>query len=56
MNNSHIHVLTYKYHILPVCVLSSAGVPGGFVGAPRAYQDQFRGFEFHRVYARRDFF
>ena len=35
-----------------------AGVPGGLVGCPRAYQDQFRGFKSHRVHihARRDFF
>ena len=33
-----------------------AGVPGGLVGGPRAYQDQFRGFKSHRVHARRDFF
>ena len=32
------------------------GVPGGLVGGPRAYQDQFRGFKSHRVYARRGFF
>ena len=31
-------------------------VPGGFVGGPRAYQDQFRGFKSHRVHARRGFF
>ena len=28
------------------------GVPGGLVGGPRAYQDQFRGFKSHRVHAR----
>ena len=33
-----------------------AGVPGGSVGGPRAYQDQFHGFKSHRVHARRDFF
>ena len=33
-----------------------ANVPGGLVGGPRAYQYQFRGFEAHRVHARRDFF
>ena len=33
-----------------------AGVPGGLVGGPRAYQDQFRGFKSHRVHARRGFF
>ena len=27
-------------------------VPGGLVGGPRAYQDQFRGFKSHRVHAR----
>ena len=32
-----------------------AGVPGGLVGGPRAYQDQFRGFKSHGVHARRDF-
>ena len=37
--------------------LDKAGVPGGLVGGPRAYQDQFRGFKSHRVHARgRDFF
>ena len=30
--------------------------PGGLVGGPRVYQDQFRGFKSHRVHARRDFF
>ena len=38
---------------------SKAGIPGGGlvrVGGPRAYQDQFRGFESHRVHARKDFF
>ena len=30
-----------------------AGLLGGLVGGPRAYQDQFRGFESHRVHARR---
>ena len=25
-------------------------------GGPRAYQDHFRGFKFHGVHARRDFF
>ena len=34
----------------------AAGVLGGLVGGPRAYQDQFRGFKSHRVHARRDFF
>ena len=33
-----------------------AGVPGGLVGGPRAYQDQFRGFKSHRVHARKGFF
>ena len=33
-----------------------AGVPGGLVGGPRAYQDSFREFKYHRVHARRDFF
>ena len=35
----------------------AAGVPGGFVGGPRAYQDQFRGFKSPRMHARtsRDF-
>ena len=28
-----------------------AGVPGGLVGGPCAYQDQFRGFKSHRVHA-----
>ena len=27
-----------------------------YVGEPRAYQDQFRGFKSHRMHARRDFF
>ena len=44
-----------------VCVLMScmavvvrphrAGVPGGLVGGPRAYQDQFCAFESNRVHA-----
>ena len=34
-----------------------ASVPGGLVGGPRAYQDQFRGSKSHRVRdPRRDFF
>ena len=33
----------------------SPPVPGGFVGGPRASQDQFCGFKAHRVHARRDF-
>ena len=28
------------------------GVPGGLVGGPRTYKDQFRGFKSHRVHAR----
>ena len=40
----------------PVITWVQAGVPGGLVGGPRAYQDQFRGFKYHRVHARRDFF
>ena len=36
--------------------MNEAGVPGGFVGGPRAYQDQIREFKPHRVHARRDFF
>ena len=35
--------------------IAVAGVPGGLVGGPRAYQDQFREFKSHRVNARRDF-
>ena len=34
------------------CCNGRAGVPGGLVGGPRAYQDQFRGFKSHRVHAR----
>ena len=34
----------------------NAGVPGGFVGGPRAYQDQFRGFKSHQVHACKGFF
>ena len=31
--------------------------PGGLLSGPRAYQNQFRGFnKSHRVHARRDFF
>ena len=30
-------------------------LPGGLVGGPRAYQDQFRGFKYRRVHTRRDF-
>ena len=30
--------------------MHDAGVLGGLVGGPRAYQDQFRGFEPHRVH------
>ena len=33
-----------------------SNVPSGLVGGLRAYQDQFRGFKYHRVNARRDFF
>ena len=32
------------------------GVPGSFVGDPRAYQDQIRGFELHRGRTRRNVF
>ena len=32
---------------------TTACVPGGLVGGPRAHQDQFRGFKSHRVHARR---
>ena len=42
-------VLQYSDHLI-------AGVPGGLVGGPRAYQDQIRGFKSHRVHARSDFF
>ena len=35
---------------------SRIGFPGGLVGGPCAYQDQFGGFKFHRVHARKDFF
>ena len=35
---------------------SVAGVPGGLVGGPRAYQDQFRGFKSHRVHTPRGLF
>ena len=42
--------------LLPVLHLRSggggAGVPGGLVGGLRTYQDQFRGFKYHRVHAR----
>ena len=42
---------------IPIYAYSAPdGVPGGLVGGPRAYQDQFRGFKSHRVHARRDFF
>ena len=37
-------------------VIIQSGVPGGLVGGPLAYQDQYRGFKSHRVHARRDFF
>ena len=30
----------------------TAGVPGGLVGGPCAYQDQFGGFKSHRVHDR----
>ena len=30
--------------------VAHAYVPGGLVGGPRAYQDQFRGFTSHRVH------
>ena len=33
-----------------------AGIPGGLVGCPRAYQDPFRAFGSHRVHAPGDFF
>ena len=32
------------------------GVLGGLVGGRRAYYDQFRGFEYHRVHVRECFF
>ena len=32
--------------------LNYAGVPGGLVGGPRAYQDKFREFTSHRVHSR----
>ena len=38
-----------------ITVLQHAGVPGGLIGGPRAYQDLFRGFKYHRVHARRGF-
>ena len=45
-----VHTMyTYECH-------SYHRVPGGLVGGPRAYQDQFRGFKSHRVHARNDFF
>ena len=43
------------YYVL-AAVHIIAGVPCGFVGGPRAYQDQLRGFKSQRVHARRDFF
>ena len=39
-------------HQFGVCSLHNSGVPGGLVGGPRAYQDQFRGFKSHRVHSR----
>ena len=32
------------------CDCHTAGVPGGLVGYPRAYYNQFRGFNSHRVH------
>ena len=32
------------------------GLPGGLIGGPRAYQDQFRRFKSHRVHAGRGVF
>ena len=43
------------FHVLVSCV-NVTYVPGGLVGDPRAYQDQFRGFKSHRVHARREVF
>ena len=37
-------------------IIFEPGVPGGLVGGPRAYQDQFHGFESRWVHARRDLF
>ena len=34
-------------------IYTTTGVPGGLVGGPGAYQDQFRGFKSHRVHARK---
>ena len=31
------------------------GVPDGLVGGPRAYQDQFLGFQYEGLHARGDF-
>ena len=36
--------------------IDSPDVPGGLIGGPSAYQDQFRGFKSRRVHAGRDFF
>ena len=39
-----------------IATIRTEGVPGGLVGGPCAHQDQFRGFKYHRVHARRVFF
>ena len=51
------HHIYNIYRIIKVLLLSILliGVPGGLVGDPCVYHDQFRGLESHRVHARRDF-
>ena len=43
-----VDLITTSYKLATV----TAGVPGGSVGGPRAYLDQSRGFESHRLHAR----
>ena len=50
---SHTDVRTNSMLLYGIPVYSyRVGVPGGLVGGPRAYEDQFRGFKSHRVNAR----
>ena len=49
-------VLCCSFVLIFLAYVSELESPGGLVGGPRAYRDQFRGFEYPRVHTRRDFF
>ena len=44
-------IVLSSFYVMRVQI-SRECAPGGLVGGPRVYQDQFRGFESHRVHAR----